>query len=321
MLSLSKLTRPRRASLAVSDRDPSTSLRVTKQKGRLDLYNFCGLPVNKIVDIIAFVFYQPKSIREALDCKAELRERGTFIAGGTDIVVLMNAGKAAPENFIDLTHIPELCAINKRNGTIAMAGNVTHAQSGRLPVRCLAQASLSVGGPGIRELGTIAGNLATASPAGDGSTALLALDAEVELTSVRGVRKMPLEKFFLSYRKTALAPDEMITKIFIPANYKTDWAKVGKRGAVNISLVAAAVAITPQKQARIALACVAATPVRCHKTEEFLAKNGLTAGTIRQAADVVRSEIKPITDHRASADYKTHLSGVLVRRLLENLAN
>jgi CO/xanthine dehydrogenase FAD-binding subunit len=261
------------------------------------------------------VFYQPKSIGEALDLKAELKERGTFIAGGTDIVVLMNAGKAAPENFIDLSHIPELRTVEKHNGILELAGNVTHAQSGKLPVKCLAQASLSVGGPGIRELGTIAGNLATASPAGDGSTALLALDAEVELTSVRGSRRLPLEKFFLSYRKTALATDEMITKIFVPANYRSAWLKNGKRGAVNISVVAAAVAITPKKKARIALASVAPFPMRCRRAEAAFAKGA----DARQVAEIVRGEIKPITDHRASADYKTHLAGVMVRRLLESL--
>ncbi|MGD1018528.1 MAG: FAD binding domain-containing protein [Verrucomicrobiia bacterium] len=267
------------------------------------------------------MFYQPKNIQEALGFKAELKERGAFIAGGTDIVVLMNHGKAAPEHFIDLTHIPELRAVHQHNGTWELAGNVTYAQTGKLPIRCLAQASLSVGGPGIRELGTLAGNLATASPAGDGSTALLALDAEVELTSVRGARRMPLDKFFLAYRRTMLADDEMITKIIVPTNYKSDWAKSGKRGAMNISIVAAAVAITPKNETRIALASVAATPMRCYHAETFLAKNGLNAGTIRQAAHIVRGEIKPITDHRASADYKVHLSGVMVRRLLENLVN
>jgi CO/xanthine dehydrogenase FAD-binding subunit len=265
------------------------------------------------------VFYQPKDIHEALELKAELKERGTFIAGGTDIVVLMNHGKAAPETFIDLSHIPELRAIHKHNGTLDMAGNVTHAQAGKLPIRCLAQASLSVGGPGIRELGTLAGNLATASPAGDGSTALLALDAEVELTSVRGSRRLPLDKFLLGYRKTALTSDEMITKVIVPTDYKSDWSKNGKRGAMNISIVAAAVSITPKKEVRIALASVAATPIRCYKAEGFLAANGLTVDSIRQVADIVRGEIKPITDHRASADYKVHLSGVMVRRLLENL--
>lgn len=261
------------------------------------------------------MFYQPKNIREALALKAELKERGTFIAGGTDLVVLMNRGVHVADNFIDLSHIPELRAIHKRNGTIELAGSVTHAQCGKLPVRCLSLASLSVGGPGIRELGTIAGNIATASPAGDGSTALLALDAEVELTSTRGKRTLPLEKFFLSYRKTALASDEMITKVSIPANYRSDWLKNGKRGAVNISVVAAAVAITPKKEARIALASVAPTPMRCRKAEAAFAK-GADAG---QVAEIVRGEIRPITDHRASADYKTHLAGVMVRRLLESL--
>ena len=261
------------------------------------------------------MFYQPKSIGEALDLKAELKERAVFIAGGTDLVVLMNRGGRVTENLIDLTHVPELRAIDRRNGAIELAGNVTYAQAAKLPAPCLALASLSVGGPGIRELGTIAGNLATASPAGDGSTALLALDTEVELTSVRGSRRLPLEKFFLSYRKTALAPDEMITKVMIPANYRSDWLKNGKRGAVNISVVAVAVALTQKKEVRIALASVAPTPMRCRKAEEAFGKGA----DARQAAEIVRSEIKPITDHRASADYKTHLAGVMVRRLLEHL--
>jgi CO/xanthine dehydrogenase FAD-binding subunit len=267
----------------------------------------------------AGVFYQPKSIGEALELKAKLQESGAFIAGGTDLVVLMNRGIRPTEHFVDLSHIKELAAISRRNGTLELAGNVTFAQAGKLSVCCLAQASLSVGGPGIRELGTLAGNLATASPAGDVSTALLALDAEVELSSVRGVRRLPLDRFFLGYRKTALAPDEMITKVRVPTNYKTDWAKNGKRGAVNISIVAVAVAITPKKEVRIALASVAPTPMRCYRAEELLTKNGLNTESIRQAAEIVRSEIKPITDHRASADYKVHLAGVMVRRLLENL--
>jgi len=163
------------------------------------------------------VFYQPKDIQKALELKAELQETRRFpCRGATDLVVLMNHGKAAPENFIDLTHIHELRAIHKHNGTLELAGNVTHAQTGKLPIHCLAQASLSVGGPGIRELGTIAGNLATASPAGDGSAALLALDGEVEINQRSRLATAAARKFFLGYRKTALAPDEMITKVIIP---------------------------------------------------------------------------------------------------------
>lgn len=265
------------------------------------------------------MFYQPKTVQEALERKAELAERGLFIAGGTDLVVPMNHGKAAPPNFIDLTHIKSLPTVRKVEGRWELGGNVTFAQCVNMPIRCLAQAALSVGGPGIRELGTLGGNLATASPAGDGSTALLALDAQVELASIQRKRRLSLDQFFLNYRKTTLTADELIKKIIIPTGYRTDWAKVGKRGAVNISIVAAAVSITPEHGARIALASVAPTPMRCYQAETFLARNGFSPDAIRQASEIVRNEVKPITDHRASSDYKTHLSGVLVRRLLENL--
>ena len=265
------------------------------------------------------MFYQPKTIQEALDLKAEFKERATFIAGGTDLVVLMNQGKAAPENLIDLTHVEALTRIRKHDGTLELAGNVTYAQCARLPIPCLAQASLSVGGPGIRELGSIAGNLATASPAGDGSTALLALDAELLLRSARGQRRVPLSKFFTGYRQTLLSSEEIIASVTVPTTYRTGWAKTGKRGAVNISIVAAAVALTPESKARIALASAAAIPIRCYGAEDFISRHGLDAGTARQAAEIVRGEVKPIDDQRASADYRTHLSGVLVRRLLEGL--
>lgn len=267
------------------------------------------------------MFFQPTSIRDALARKAELRESAQFVAGGTDLVVLMNHGKAAPKNLIDLTHCRALYRLRRVNGRFELGGNVTFAACAELTIGALAAASLGVGGPGIRELGTLAGNLATASPAGDGSTALLALDADVELASTRGSRRLPLSDFFLGYRKTALAPDEIIRAISIPSTYRSAWAKVGKRGAVNISIVAAAVARTPDDKIRIALASVAPTPIRCRRAEKLLAEEGLGRDAIRRASDLVRDEITPIDDHRAGADYKRHLSGVLVRRLLERLSS
>ena len=110
----------------------------------MTLFNFLPLARQLIRGHNTGVFYQPKSIGEALDLKAELKERGVFIAGGTDLVVLVNRGVNVAENFIDLSHIKELTAISRRNGTIELAGNVTYSQAGKLPVRCLAQASLSV---------------------------------------------------------------------------------------------------------------------------------------------------------------------------------
>ena len=266
------------------------------------------------------MFFQPRTIGEALEHKARLGEKGVFIAGGTDLVVLMNHGKAAPEHLIDLSHVAGITRIQNSGGKLELGGGVTFAQCARLPLRSLALAALSVGGPGIRELGTLAGNLATASPAGDGAAALLALDAEVELCGSHGRRRLPLSEFFLGYRKTVLGGDELISRIFIPKSLRSDWAKIGKRGAMNISIVAAAVALTPGRAVRIALASVAPTPMRCLAAEQFLAHNGLEPDSIRQAAEIAQKQIKPISDHRASADYKVHLTGVLVRRLLGGMS-
>jgi CO/xanthine dehydrogenase FAD-binding subunit len=169
-------------------------------------------------------------------------------------------------------------------------------------------------------MGTLGGNLATASPAGDGSTALLCLDAEIEILTAKSKRRVPVDKFFLEYRKTALEADELIGTIRIPVERRTAWEKVGKRGAMNISIVAAAASLTSEADVRIALASVAPTPIRCYRAEEFIRRRGLSREIIREAASIARSETSPIDDHRASAEYKSYLSEVLTRRLLERLA-
>jgi CO/xanthine dehydrogenase FAD-binding subunit len=265
------------------------------------------------------VFHQPATIAEAVSLKQTLGEHARFVAGGTDIVVLMNHGRFRPEHIIDLTHIPSLFSVRRSNGRYELGGNVSFSRCAALPVPCLAGAALSVGGPGIRNMGTLAGNLASASPAADGATALLALEAELELTGPRGRRRLPIDRFFLDYRKTALAQDELITRIRIPSSWQSVWAKTGKRAAVNISVVAAAVARPPGGSPRIALASVAPTPIRCSRAEEFLESEGTSAPAIREAAALAAAETRPVSDHRASAEYRRHIAGVLVRRLLEEL--
>jgi CO/xanthine dehydrogenase FAD-binding subunit len=266
------------------------------------------------------VYYQPKSLDEALDRKAELGARGALLAGGTDLVVLFNRGIPAPESLIDLSRCDELRRVRRAAGMLELGGSVTFAACARLGQPALAAAALGVGGPGIREMGTIAGNLATASPAGDGSTALLALDAEVELRSSRARRRVPIAAFFTAYRKTALAPDELIARVRIPLGYRSAWGKIGKRAAVNISIAAGAVAVAPDGSPRIAFASVAPTPVRCPGAEAWVAENGYSPDSLARAAEIARDEVRPIDDHRASADYKRHLVAVLVRRLLAEVA-
>ena len=154
-------------------------------------------------------FYQPKELTDALRFKAEHGAELTVIHGGTDVVVAMNHGAKPPGALLDLSRVAGFDRAERRNGSWVLGGGATFARMARMQVRCLAQASRSVGGPAIRNRGTIGGNLATASPAGDGSVALLAVDAEAELTHAeRGSRWVALPDFFLEYRRTALKPDE-----------------------------------------------------------------------------------------------------------------
>lgn len=179
---------------------------------------------------------------------------------------------------------------------------------------------MTVGGPAIRNRGTIAGNLGTASPAGDGCVALLALDASVELSHAsRGVRTVPIAGYFTGFRKTALLPDELVTAVTIPANWRSAWYKIGKRGSINISLVCCAIGLSPRGDVRIGFGCVAPTVIRSHGAEAIIARDGFTDAAIESAAQAAMNDVSPIDDHRASAAYRRAMCGVLTRRLLRQL--
>ncbi|MCH7812490.1 MAG: xanthine dehydrogenase family protein subunit M [Planctomycetes bacterium] len=269
------------------------------------------------------MFHRPTSFDDALAIKARLRSAVTPLAGGTDLIVGLNRGEPLPGEVLDLSAVGDNAGIESDNGALLLGAGVTWTQLGRLEIDCLARAALSVGGPQIRNLGTIGGNLATASPAGDGSVALLALNAEIELSHARrGSRWLRLADFFVSYRKTALADDELISRIRLPAPAAlqgTAWNKIGKRGAVNISLVCAAAARWPDGRIALAFGSVAPVPLRAVQTENIVSGQRLTGESIERAAVRAEAEVQPIDDWRASADYRRAMCRVLTRRLLRQL--
>jgi len=265
------------------------------------------------------MYFQPLTLDEAIALKARFRSKATLLAGGTDLSVLWNRGEARPVHVIDLSKVQELRRMRALEGCVELGGGVTFARCPRLPFRCLADAAMSIGGPGIREMGTLAGNIASASPAADAATALLALDADVCLKSISGCRWLPLSQFFLGYRSIALKDDEIISHLRVPHAPWSAWAKVGKRGSLNISVVAAGVSLSPQGEIRLAFASAGPSPMRCTLAEAYLAEKGLTPRSIPGAIDRVRRELRPISDQRASAEYRMHLAGVLTRRLLGEL--
>lgn len=263
------------------------------------------------------MFYQPRDIREALGLRARLGGEITPLCGGTDLLVALNRGQWRPKNILDLSRAAGYTGVTRDNGHYVLQGGATYTQLSALPIPALAEAALSIGGPQIRNRGTIAGNLGTASPAGDGCTALLALDAAVELThETRGSRELPVRNFFKGYRQTELLPDELITRVRIPADWTTAWYKIGKRGSVNISLVCCAIGRSPEGRFCVAFGCVGPYPIRTSKTEQFLSEGPPTPARIDEAAKLVQTEVAPIDDHRASASYRRAMTGVLLKRLL-----
>lgn len=266
------------------------------------------------------MFLQPRQVAEALEARAKYGAEITPLGGGTDIVVVLNRQSTGPRHFLDLSRLENYAAIRRENGCYVAGGGATFAQLGRLEVKALSQAAMTVGGAAIRNAGTIAGNLGTASPAGDGCVALLAIDADIELShATRGRRVIPIHEYFTGFRRTALVADELITAVRFPADWRTAWYKIGKRGSINISIVCCAIGMSPRGDVRIAFGCVAPTVMRARQAEAIIAKDGLADASIEAAAQSAMKEVAPIDDHRSSASYRRAMCGVLTRRLLREL--
>jgi CO/xanthine dehydrogenase FAD-binding subunit len=188
----------------------------------------------------------------------------------------------------------------------------------------MAQAARTVGSPQIRSVGTLGGNLGTASPAGDGLPWLAALDAGIELASAaRGRRTVPWDEFVVGVKATTLQPDEVITAAVLPETMpvREEFAKIGVRNAMVIATVSACVMRMPDDTWRIALGAVAPTPMRAYEAEALLAAAATpTDAVLDGVGRVVAAEVRPITDHRSTEAYRRHAAGVLVRRLVARCA-
>jgi xanthine dehydrogenase iron-sulfur cluster and FAD-binding subunit A len=283
-------------------------------------------------------FYTPTSVDEALRLLAEYRERARLIAGGTDIIIeLEREGRPGVDTLIDISRVGGLDKITLEDETIRLGPLVTHNHVVASPL-CLerafplAQACWSVGAPQIRNRGTVAGNLVTASPANDTITPLWAMDARVTLRSAaRGKRTLRLEEFYLGVRRTALAPDEMLVEIAFPAMHshqRGTFLKLGLRQAQAVAVVNVAVVLTfdrikdrpvqegPVRDARIALGSVAPTIVRAHEAEAALAGQILSDTSIQRSAAMAAASAHPIDDVRGSARYRKMMVQVFTRRAL-----
>ncbi|SEC12520.1 CO or xanthine dehydrogenase, FAD-binding subunit [Amycolatopsis tolypomycina] len=271
-------------------------------------------------------FLRPATLAEALALKAE-RPDAVPIAGGTDVMVELNFDHRRPAALLDLTRVPELAQWwSTSDGTVRLGAGVPYsrviAELGE-SVPALAMAARTVGSPQIRNRGTVGGNLGAASPAGDTHPVLLALDARVEVASVRGTRILRAEDFYVGVKRHALAPDELITAVHLPGHAgPQQFAKVGTRNAMVIAVCSFALSLR-QGEVGAAIGSAAPTPRRAREAEAFLAAElpwtspePLPDSLKRRFGDLVGAAARPIDDVRGSAAYRKHALGVLARRTL-----
>jgi probable selenate reductase FAD-binding subunit len=275
-------------------------------------------------------FLQPTSIREAVRLLNREGRRARLVAGGTDVVVQENR---TIRTLVSVSRLGLRYIRRKGSGWVIGAATTMAAIEESRQIRefadgILAAAASTCGSMQIRNMATLGGNLANASPAADTATPLLALDASAVLATSRGRRIVPLTKFFLGSKRTILN-GALLVEIWIPGpprGERPGWSfqKLGRTES-DISVVNCAAGLQVDRTgkctwARVALGAVAPTPLRARKAEAALTGQTLTKATLEAACNAVMREIRPITDLRASAEYRREMSGVLTRRALRECA-
>jgi len=277
----------------------------------------------------------PLTLRETIAALAE-HPGAMVLAGGTDALVEINEGHrtiatgASSPVVVAVDRVAELRSwtIDPAARTVTIGAGVTYDELMDEPLAtllpALAEASRTVGSPQIRIAGTLGGNLATCSPAGDALPVLSALDAEVQLTGPSGDRTMAVHDFMVGVKRTALEPGELITAVTLPLlDGWQGYSKVGVRNAMVIATASACLAVhTPTRSVRVALGSVGPTIIRATEAESFAAsavdwdRNGISDDDTRRFGDLTAAASRPIDDHRSTAAYRRHAIGVMAARLL-----
>lgn len=273
----------------------------------------------------------PRTLTDALSLLAEEPGKWRPFAGGTDLMVLLEAGKLSHKHYINIWNLDALRSIVVSEGEVTIGGLTTYSEiqahevlQTEFPMLC--QAASETGGLAIQNRGTLGGNIVNASPAADSPPALLAYDAAVELVSLHGPRVVSYKDFHTGYKQMLLRPDELLTQIRLPrsrtklAHY---YRKVGTRKAQAISKVCFAAVAQMNgdvcEDVRIALGSVAPIPLRCTRTEDVVRGRAVDDDLTVQAVTALAKEISPISDIRSTRSYRLRVSQNLLEDFLSGL--
>lgn len=276
-----------------------------------------------------FNLHVANSVEHAIEISSRLNEGWRYVAGGTDLVIQLRRSVRKSDDLVDISRLSALRAIEVGDDAIKIGALCTHKDVECNPTiemefAALHAAARVVGGHQIRNVGTVGGNLANASPAADVAVALLSLDATIQVKGPGGSRNIPIDELFVSSGKTTLLAGELIESVRFKrfgGRNRSTFLKVGRRKAMEISVVSAAVNLEIDRDgicqsARIALGAVAPRPRRATIAERLIEGKKLDPALIEAAATQAKSECSPRSDARASAEYRTRVVEGLVRRAL-----
>jgi CO/xanthine dehydrogenase FAD-binding subunit len=279
----------------------------------------------------SFELITPGTLAEALDLFTQSNRKWKPFAGGTDLMVLLEAGKLPHKNYVNIWNLSELRGIEVSDDRVTLRALTTYTDVQEHPLLqkefpMLCQAARETGGIAIQNRGTLGGNIVNASPAADSPPALLAYDAELEFVSKSGERRIQYSDFHQGYKQMDIRPDELLKSIHLPRRGETlthYYRKVGTRKAQAISKICLAavaeVSAGRVSHLRIALGSVAPIPLRCHQTEASLINQPLNDAAIVTAANVLATEVSPIDDVRSTKNYRLQVSLNLLSDFLTQL--
>jgi len=278
-----------------------------------------------------FTYLAPTTLKAAIGLLSEHRGKVKVLAGGTDLMLQLQDGMFSPDYVVDVKNIPELMTLDygPRSGlTIGAATPLRSVETSAVVLEKyphLAASAGEIGSIQIRNQASFGGNIGTATPSGDGIPALVSLDATARIASVRGERKVPLTEFFKGVRKTVLETDELLIDLHIPppaAKTSGSYVKLDTRPQMDLAIVGVATTVTVSadgkkiQKAAICLGAVAPTPIRVPEAEEILAGQPVTDDLLARAGAAAARAARPISDVRASAEYRREQCDLMTQRAL-----
>jgi len=277
-----------------------------------------------------FEYLEAASVKEAVSLMAKYDGRAKAIAGGTDLIVQIRRGMAKPEYVINIGKIKGLDYINYdkeglKIGTLATVRSLEKSEEVRRNHLVISEAAGQLASIGVRNIATVGGNLCNASPSADMAPSLIGLEAQVKIAGLKRTRKVLLEDFFKGPGMTILGKGEMVVEIqvpMIPPKTGAAYLKYGIRGSIDLAIVGVAAVITLGKrgeceEAKIVLGAVAPTPMRAKRAEEILKGKKIDKGLIEESGEIASKEARPISDVRATAEYREEMVKVFTRNALK----